>query len=328
MPEGLFTPSQIQIPGIESAQLIGAMVRILPRTRLILNIADTPEQASALARNESATDGAELWYRYFTDEDRNRADDPEFRMGMIRWEFSNLVKAGARFPAETWLDGGGSGFCIDQSGSVLTNYHLVTGEVAHHARESGALNQEVPCRALRAQVARPTVDGGWRWQEADAVYLVSNPSVNQAIWRQDDAPAQLRQDVALLRVDPPPLRTLPISTRQVKVGERVWMAGFPLRTARSTASQARIGYSDADGTLRVSTGQITHVESTGYFTADVDGSMGNSGSPAMDEAGAVVGMFSRAVGNGPRNAFEYGHTQRVFVSAALARSSLGIADDA
>ena len=75
MPEGLFTPSQIQIPGIESAHLIGAMVRILPRTRLILNIADTPEQASALARNESATDGAELWYRYFTEEDRNRADD-------------------------------------------------------------------------------------------------------------------------------------------------------------------------------------------------------------------------------------------------------------
>ena len=328
MSEGLFTPSQIQIPGLEAAHLIGAMVRILPRTRLVLDIADTPEQASALARNGSATDGAELWYRYFTDEDRSRADDPEFRMGMVRWEFSNLVKAGAQFPAETWLDGGGSGFCIDQSGLVLTNYHLVTGEVAYHARENGVLDQEVPCSALRAQVARPTGDGGWRWHDADAVYLVSNPSVTQAVSQQGDAPARLRQDVALLRIDPPPLRTLPISTRQVRVGERIWMAGFPLRTARPTSCQARIGYSDADGTLRVSTGEVTHLEAADYFAADVDGSMGNSGSPAIDEAGAVVGMFSRVVGNGPRNAFEYGHIQRVFVSSALARTALGVAGDA
>lgn len=325
MSEGLFTPSQVQIPGLDAEHLIGAMVRILPRTRLILDFADTPEQASALARNESATDGAELWYRYFTDEDRSRADDPEFRMGMVRWEFSKLVRAGAQFPAETWLDGGGSGFCIDKSGLVLTNYHLVTGEVAYHARESGVVDQEVPCRALRAQVSRPTLDGGWKWHEADAVYLVSNPSVTQAISQQGDAPAQLRQDVALLRIDPPPLRVLPISTRNLRVGERIWMAGFPLRTARSPASQARIGYSDADGTLRVSSGAVTRTESTDYFTADVDGSMGNSGSPAIDEAGTVVGVFSRTVGGGPRHAFEYGHTQRVFVSSALASAALGIA---
>lgn len=323
MSEGLFTPSQVQIPGLDANHLIGAMVRILPRTRLILSIANSPEQASELARNETSPDGAETWYRYFTDEDRNLADDPEFRMGMVRWEFSNLVKAGAQFPAETWLDGGGSGFCIDQTGLVLTNYHLVTGEVGYHARESGVLDQEVPCRALRAQVARPTDGGGWRWHDADAVYLVSNPSVTQAVSQQADGRALLRQDVALLRIDPPPLRTLPISTSPVSIGQRIWMAGFPLRTARPAGSKDCIGYSDADGTLRVSSGDITLVESTDYFTADVDGSMGNSGSPAISEAGAVVGVFSRAVGNGPRNAFEYGHVQRVFVSSALGLATLG-----
>lgn len=327
MSEGLFTPSRIPIPFLDADHLIGAMVRILPRTRLVLGFADTREEALALARNELATDGAEIWYRYFTDEDRSRVNEPEFRMGMVRWEFSNLVMAGAQFPAETWLDGGGSGFCIDKSGLVLTNYHLVTGEVAYHARERGVLGQEVRCRALRAQVARRTVDGGWTWHEADAVYLVSNPSVTQAIKQQDDAAAQLRQDVALLRIDPPPLRMLSISTRSPSIGERIWMAGFPLRTARPTADRARIGYSDADGTLRVSTGIVTHKESSDYFIADVDGSMGNSGSPAIDEAGAVVGTFSRAVGNGPRNAFEYGHIQRVFVSSVLAKTALGIAGE-
>lgn len=328
MPEGLFTPIQLQVPGLGTDQLIGAMVRIIPRTRLILGFADSPEKASALARNESAADGAETWYRYFTDEDRSRVDDPVFRMGMIRWEFSSLVKAGAPFPAETWLAGGGSGFCIDRSGLVLTNYHLVTGEVAYHARETGVINREVRCRALRAEIARPAEGGGWRWHEANAVYLVSNPPVTQAISQHGDGGALLRQDVALLRIDPPPLGILPVSTRQVNVGERIWMAGFPLRTARPPASQASIGYSDADGTLRISSGEITLVESTDYFTADVDGSMGNSGSPAIDERGVVVGMFSRTVGSGPRNAFEYGHVQRVFVSSALTRAALGVPGDA
>jgi hypothetical protein len=72
--------------------------RILPRLGLILDIVDTPEQASELARNESAIDGAEVWYRYFTDEDRYRADDPEFRMGMVRWEFSKPSKGGGAVP--------------------------------------------------------------------------------------------------------------------------------------------------------------------------------------------------------------------------------------
>lgn len=53
--------------------------------------------------------------------------------------------------------------------------------------------------------------------------------------------------------------------------------------------------------------------------------MGNSGSPVLDSFGKVVGMFSRATGDGPRNAFEYGHLVRVHVRSGLAIDGLELA---
>ena len=103
------------------------------------------------------------------------------------------------------------------------------------------------------------------------------------------------------------------------------MAGFPLRSARGRASLERIGYTDADGGLRVGAGQVLAVDPQGYFVSDIDGSMGSSGSPVFDAAGDVVGMFSRAVGDGPRNAFEYGHLSRVQVATRLAVEGLALA---
>jgi S1-C subfamily serine protease len=103
------------------------------------------------------------------------------------------------------------------------------------------------------------------------------------------------------------------------------MAGFPLRSARRADALRAHGYADADGSLRVSRGQVTRAADDFYFESDVDGSMGNSGSPALDAFGRVVGMFSRATGNGPRNAFEYGHVSRVFVRSSLAIDGLALA---
>lgn len=116
MSEGFFAPSELSIPNVSLNDLFGAMVRILPKTELVIDIAGNPEAAKTLARNESMPDGSERWYRYFLNEDLARVGDPSFSMGMVRHEFARLVKAGASFPATTWLDGGGSGFCIDKSG--------------------------------------------------------------------------------------------------------------------------------------------------------------------------------------------------------------------
>jgi S1-C subfamily serine protease len=102
------------------------------------------------------------------------------------------------------------------------------------------------------------------------------------------------------------------------------MAGFPLRSARNKQKLNELNYADADGSLRVSTGKVKSVDRSDYFRTDLDGSMGNSGSPVFDSSGQVVGMFSRTIGDGPRNAFEYGYIERVHVTTQLATIGLNL----
>ena len=318
MSEGFFSPSVMAVPGVTRNRLCASLVRILPRTILVLDIVATAEEANARARNESQADGSEHWYRYFTPEDVSKTSDPVFAMGMVRHEFARAVRDGASFPTMVALDGGGTGFAIDPRGHVLTNYHLVTSEIGNFNREGGALHREVRCRSLRAQIAMRTEEGEWAWTDAQEVHLVSNPPADRAIQTDDQGCGELREDFALLRIGPAPGASLSLSRAQPAIGTEVWMAGFPLRSARSTTSLTSIGYTDADGTLRVSAGQVTATEPPNYFTTDLDGSMGNSGSPVFAADGQVIGIFLRATGDGPRNAFEYGFVQRVHVTTDLA----------
>ena len=151
MSEGLFAPSVLTVPGMTADRLCASLVRIQPRTILVLDIVATPEEAAARARNESQPDGSEFWYRYFTPEDISKATDPVFAMGMVGHEFSRAVRENASFPAMVPLDGGGTGFAVDRQGHVLTNYHLVTSEIGSFRREAGALHREERCRYLLAR---------------------------------------------------------------------------------------------------------------------------------------------------------------------------------
>jgi len=157
------------------------------------------------------------------------------------------------------------------------------------------------------------------------VWLVSNPPTARALEEDAAGLSHPREDTALLRVEPPPAHFLRLAPGDAAHGMRIWMAGFPLRSARRPEALAAHGYRDADGSLRVASGQVTVSSHADYFEADVDGSMGNSGSPALDATGSVVGLFSRATGHGPRNAFEYGHVSRVFVRSRVAVAGLGLA---
>lgn len=324
MTEGLYPPSQLSIPRISADLLYGGMVRILPRTILKLDLATTPEEARRLAFNEARPDGSECWHRWFTADDIAKVDDPTFNMGMVRHEFACAVKAGMAFPATMPLIGGGSGFAITADGLVVTNYHLVTAEIASNQREGGTLNHPVRCRSLRAEIAHRTENGTWVWRDAEALWLVSNPPAARAMGYDAAGVPHWREDVALLRVEPAPSAHLALTDRLVKIAEPVWMAGFPLRTARAASVRAALGYEDADGGLRVSAGHVLAVDGSDYFTSDADGSMGNSGSPVVDRDGKVVGMFSRADGDGPRHALEYGHLNRVHVSTELIVAALGL----
>ena len=152
---------------------------------------------------------------------------------------------------------------------------------------------------------------------------MSNPPTERAIRTGADGRGHLADDVALLRVDPAPLHFLQPASRRAHVGQAAWLAGFPLRTARDAQRLREVGYRDADGSLRVSTGRVTAVDGDATVTTDADGSMGSSGSALLDRRGDVVGVFSRTTGDGPRNAFAYGHVGRVAVATARIAATLG-----
>jgi S1-C subfamily serine protease len=323
--EGFFAPDRLAVPGLPVAELVAAMVRIVPRTLLRLDIAADAESAARLARNEDLPEGGEVWHRYFTEADKARASDPEFANAMVRHEFSTQVRAGASFPVTVPLQGGGTGFAIDARGHVLSNYHLVIAEVSHYRREAGALGAEALCRSVGAQVAEPDGQGGWRWRDAEAVWLVSNPPAARALEADAAGLFHPREDTALLRVEPAPASFLRLSTRDVATADAVWMAGFPMRSARSVEARRALGYADADGSLRVTHGRVTGGDER-YFEADLDGSAGNSGSAILDDTGRVVGVFSRSTGgHASRNAVEYGTVTRVGVRSRLAVEGLGLA---
>ena len=81
MAEGLFAPDRLAIPGVPTHALVAAMVRILPRTLLRLDIAADAETAARQNRNEDLPEGGEVWHRFFTEADKARATDPEFATG-------------------------------------------------------------------------------------------------------------------------------------------------------------------------------------------------------------------------------------------------------
>ena len=58
MSEGMFAPSKLDIPRVAEETFIGSMVRIMPKTILVIDIANSLDEARALARNESLPDGS------------------------------------------------------------------------------------------------------------------------------------------------------------------------------------------------------------------------------------------------------------------------------
>jgi hypothetical protein len=294
--EGLFRPDQVAVPEPVSGGL-DSVVRVVNQIAFDTNV--FPDTASRdefrrrhPARNEKIfnQEGA-LWPVDVTFEALT-----ELCGGPVREQPANaeLCAAFARTPCPSHecsfvtdrLKGSATGFVVGRAATgnllVMTAYHVAREGIERLRRTGGVCSARAQAIPDLLVVLRDAPD------QSHAVSLVANASAKD--WHEG-------RDWALLEVhgtSANPHKALAISRRPVQLGEQVWVAGFPTRTSRKLSASSP--YQNAADELRISLGEVmaTPSDESGSASdvlADADGVAGNSGSPAFDVRGMVVGLF-------------------------------------
>jgi S1-C subfamily serine protease len=294
--EGLFKREEIAMPpGVEHS--ISAVVRVY--SNLFFNarvFADEPalqnfEGAHPQARQKQFEDEGTLWPIDTTFDSltktcaggtRNQPGNAEL-CGAFRT--ANCTTHACAFRTEP-LAGSATGFVVGRTNSgdlvVMTAYHVAREGIERRQRTGGvyvARPEAIPDLAVQ-------FNGQFVKRK---VILLANASAED--WRNGRDWALLQiQGTADMATDP-----LPIAAARPEKGERVWVIGYPTRTDRALPAHAK--YLNAADELRISRGLLvaqppsTEPRDRDDTFADADGVAGNSGSPAVNASGHVVGLF-------------------------------------
>jgi S1-C subfamily serine protease len=213
----------------------------------------------------------------------------------------------------TGAGGSGSGFIIHPDGAILTSGHVVAT-----TREKGALESELLRNgAIAALVKHFPVDELRKLHRGDGleryiatiasagalrrvetvsdVELSNGEKLPFSIERFSPELAQRGSDLALLRVKRGSLPVLPLGdSEQVRVGESIWSVGYP--AVASSTDEVIGGWLSRDSDLEatLTSGIITaikrNIANVPVFQSNVAIYRGNSGGPAVNIAGEVIGI--------------------------------------
>ena len=241
--------------------------------------------------------------------------DFRYPPGTIKALESRLrVKArAAESVVETGAGGSGSGFIIHPDGVILTSGHVVAP-----TRDPAALERELRRNGAIAALVRhfpvDTLRRIHRDEELDqyvaplaaAGRLENRKVVNQVELSNGEAlPFTIRHyspalhergsDLAVLQVARRQLPSLPLGDSDaVRVGESIWSVGYP--AVASSTDEVIGGWLSRDSDLEATfnPGIITalkrNVENAPVFQSNVAIYRGNSGGPAVNRAGEVIGV--------------------------------------
>jgi serine protease Do len=214
---------------------------------------------------------------------------------------------------ETGAGGSGSGFIIHPDGWILTSGHVIA-----RTRDAAALKNELLRNgAISALLKHFPVDDLRRLYRGEAleqhvlalaahgtidheaivneVELSNGEKMPFTIARYSPALTERGTDLALLRVSRKNLPTLQLGDSDaVRIGDSVWAIGYP--EVASSTDEVIGGWlsreSDLEATL--SNGTITAIKTditnTPVFQSNVGIYRGNSGGPAVNRQGDVVGI--------------------------------------
>jgi len=214
---------------------------------------------------------------------------------------------------DTGAGGSGSGFIIHPDGLILTSGHVVAptrdqAALERELRRNGAiaaLVRHFPVETLRRIHRDDELD---RYVEplAKAGRLESRGIVNQVELSNGEAlPFTIRRyspalhergiDLAVLQVARKNLPSLPLGdSDSVHVGESIWSVGYP--AVASSSDEVIGGWLSRDSDLEstFNPGTITaikrNIENAPVFQSNVAIYRGNSGGPAVNRSGEVIGV--------------------------------------
>ena len=214
---------------------------------------------------------------------------------------------------ETGAGGSGSGFVVNPNGYILTNLHVVapTRDVAtleRELRKNGAISALVrhfPIDQLRALYRDDVLDRYIdivatkgrldKLKTINEVELSNGEKLPFTIQRFSPALSDRGNDLALLRIQRKNLPVLRLGDSEaVGVGESIWSVGYP---AVASSTDDIIGgwlsrESDLEATFNP--GTITaikrNVANAPVFQSNVAIYRGNSGGPAVNRNGEVIGV--------------------------------------
>lgn len=221
-------------------------------------------------------------------------DDPE-----------NLVETGA--------GGSGSGFIIHPDGVILTSGHVVAPtrdreELERELRRNGAiaaLVRHFPVETLRAihrsdaldRYVAPLAAAGTVDDEriVNQVELSNGETLPFTIRSYSPALTERGTDLAILQIDRKRLPSVPLGDSDtVQVGESIWSVGYP--AVASSTDEVIGGWLSRDSDLEATfnPGTITaikrNVANVPVFQTNVAIYRGNSGGPAVNRDGEVIGI--------------------------------------
>ncbi|MGZ5431688.1 MAG: trypsin-like peptidase domain-containing protein [Thermoanaerobaculia bacterium] len=214
---------------------------------------------------------------------------------------------------ETGAGGSGSGFIIHPDGVILTNGHVVAPtrdreELERELRRNGAiaaLVRHFPVDTLRAihrsdeldryvapLAAAGTVDNQ---HIVNQIELSNGETLPFTIRRYSPALTERGTDLAILQIDRKRLPSVPLGDSDaVQVGESIWSVGYP--AVASSTDEVIGGWLSRDSDLEATfnPGTITaikrNVANVPVFQTNVAIYRGNSGGPAVNRDGEVIGI--------------------------------------
>lgn len=227
----------------------------------------------------------------------------------------DATKAGATDPGTaiaTGAGGSGTGFVIHPDGWILTSAHVVTPtQDEKDVRKQLIRNGSVTFlqQSLDEDVIRTLVRSGeiekmiTRLSEGAAlsdveivnrIELSNGRSLPFEVVHLSPTFALGGDDLALLRIEARDLPTLPLATRETRLQEQIWIAGYP--SVASSEDSMIGGWLSAETDLEptITSGSITAIRrsasSQPIYQTDAPVYPGHSGGPAVDRRGVVVGI--------------------------------------